>query len=1018
MTPSLVFTTMGLFQILRTTLAVFFPTAIERLMECRISTKRIEDFLMLDENEEDELETSSTKDTFIHLNQVSCKWVDEETAQFVLKDISLKINSKQLLGVVGPTGAGKSSLLLSILRELPIKSGDLQLNGRISYVSQVPWIFYGTVKENILFGDEFDSKRYDEVVSVCGLVKDFSILPNGDLTFIGEKGVTLSGGQKARINLARAVYRKNCDIILLDDPLSALDATVARDIFNDCICNFLSDKTRVLVTHQITFLKNVDQIAVLKEGELIALDNYEELFIKRFDLNELITNFDKEEMASSPEVFPLIKSTSTRSLVAGLEEDLDETQLLLNQDDEEFNQTQHLSNGMTLKKRSSLHNSSKEIKTEEEMKLVGSINSIDLETESLHEEETSGGRVKASVYWQYIGWNPLCFFLLFIFVILNHSSLFYADWWIANWATKSLQFYANESDSMNSQSNFTTTTTKPLLQFDDHFYIYAYLIIFVFSSLFMISRSVFQFRYCVSSGIKLHDDMLLAILNSSVRFFDVNPIGRILNRFSKDLSFVDDLLPLTFMDFTYLGTYVLVVLTVACTVNYFTLIVVVPLMICFIFLRQYYIRTSREVKRLEGANRSPVFSHLSNTLDGLITIRSFRMEEKFLKSFHKKQDLHSASWYMFIVTSRWFAQRLDGIIAIFIASVAYLSILTSTIGDNNPGNIGLALNYSFVLINLFQWCVRQSAEVENLMTSVERLKEYSDIEPEVEPSKYKLVVSEDWVSDGRIEFNNLHFSHYPEGPEVLRGVSFVIEPREKVGIVGRTGAGKSSLIAALYRFNYFNSGEILIDQVDISKLKLTDLRSALSIIPQDPRLFYGTIRFNMDPFSIYTDEDLWISLEKVQLKERVLNYDLKLETVVSEGGSNFSVGERQLFCLARAMLRKAKILMIDEATANVDQKTDQLIQEALRVSSKECTVLTIAHRINTVIDCDKVLVMDSGKVVEFGEPHKLIMRHKNEGIDSPFFEIISSYNETEVKRLVEVARKAHIIRNKSDFGED
>jgi len=1057
LSASLVFTVLGLFDVIRPTLGVYFVQGLARCVETKISIQRIQDYLLLEEKHEADVDKSSYKnqnrDSVISFDSVCCKWNDsDEKVPAVLKNISFQVENKELIGVVGPTGSGKSSLLMAMLRELCVTSGSVCSTGQISYCSQVPWLFYGTLRDNILFGEDFVEDKYKKVVAACSLLPDFQILNDGDLTMIGEKGISLSGGQKARVNLARCAYRSSCDVYLLDDPLSALDAKVARKVFDECICTFLKDKTRIVVTHQVSFLNNADKIAVLKEGNLLEYCKYDELKSKK-DLNELVSSIQQEKLKtkcenksdSTSDIAPKtdeFKENNNRqksesfcdSYISSGDDEL-EVLVKVNSDDEKVK--------VIRKEKSKKDNSEKptDNKTDfddESTEFAGeSIQLLPQKSKSTqnlnaNEELKATGGVKSRIFMKYFGWNKFLLFCVVILAVVNHSSLLVADWWIAHWATKANDFLTAQevvkksptyNTSIKFNASYTTNSTyinstqatsisAIITEFDNSFYLNLYIGVCLSACIFMILRFVFQFRYCVRAGIRLHDRMFKSILHTTVRFFDVNPVGRILNRFSKDLGLIDELMPGFFMDFIYLFVYTWIVLTVACLVNPLVIIPILPIVVCFTILRQYYVRRSRDIKRLEGNNRSPIFSHLSNTLEGLTTVRAFNMQENFENKFHQMQDLHSASWFLFMTSSRWFGQRLDSLCVIFIASVAYLSILHTT-SESSPGNVGLTLTYALSLIGMFQYCVTQSTEVENLMTSVERMQAYSDLPSEVTPGSMRRVPPKTWPQNGTVSFDKLCFSHYRGGPDILKDLTFSIGANEKVGVIGRTGAGKSSLIAAIYRLNVFSSGEIFIDGIPVSNIELKNLRSALSIIPQDPRLFYGTIRFNMDPLSVYTDDELWTSLEKVQLKSRVSNYKLKLLTQVNEGGSNFSVGERQLFCLARAILRKSKIVLIDEATANVDLETDRLIQKALRESLQECTVITIAHRINTIIDCNKVLVMDKGNAVEFGEPYKLIKQSlevSDEKKKSFLYSMMQSYGEQQVKELIQLASEAHFHR--------
>merc|ERR1719376_296561 len=808
LSASLVFTVLGLFDVIRPTLGVYFVQGLARCVETKIIIQRIQDYLLLEEKHEANDDKSSYKnqnrDSVISFDSVCCKWNDsDEKVPAVLKNVSFQVENKELIGVVGPTGSGKSSLLMAMLRELCVTSGSVSSTGQISYCSQVPWLFYRTLRDNILFGEDFVEDKYKKVVAACSLLPDFQILNDGDLTMIGEKGISLSGGQKARVNLARCAYRSSCDVYLLDDPLSALDAKVARKVFDECICTFLKDKTRIVVTHQVSFLNNADKIAVLKEGNLLEYCKYDELKSKK-DLNELVSSIQQEKLKTkcenksdttsdiAPKTDEFKENNNRRksesfcdSYISSGDDEL-EVLVKVNSDDEKVE--------VIRKEKSKKDNSEKptDNKTDfdgESTEFAGE--SIQLlpkkskYTQNLNanEELKATGGVKSRIFMKYFGWNKFLLFCVVILAVINHSSLLVADWWIAHWATKANDFLTAQevvkksptyNTSIKFNASYTTNSTyinstqatsisAIITEFDNSFYLNLYIGVCLSACIFMILRFVFQFCYCVRAGIRLHDRMFKSILHTTVRFFDVNPVGRILNRFSKDLGLIDELMPGFFMDFIYLFVYTWIVLTVACLVNPLVIIPILPIVVCFTILRQYYVRRSRDIKRLEGNNRSPIFSHLSNTLEGLTTVRAFNMQENFENKFHQMQDLHSASWFLFMTSSRWFGQRLDSLCVIFIASVAYLSILHTT-SESSPGNVGLTLTYALSLIGMFQYCVTQSTEVENLMTSVERMQAYSDLPSEVTPGSMRRVTTKTWPQTAPCPSTNFVFLTTGEGP--------------------------------------------------------------------------------------------------------------------------------------------------------------------------------------------------------------------------------------------------------------
>ncbi|XP_076579274.1 ATP-binding cassette sub-family C member 4-like [Chaetodon auriga] len=944
-TASRVFVTVSLYSAVRLTVTLFFPSAVEKLFESRVSIRRIQEFLLLDEIEKNHpaLPQDEKKDASVEIQDLTCYW-DKSLDAPSLQNISFTLNSNKLLAVIGPVGAGKSSLLSSILGELPDEKGVLKVKGQLTYAAQQPWVFPGTIRSNILFGKELNAKKYEQVIKACALKRDMELLPEGDLTLIGDRGATLSGGQKARVNLARAVYQ-DADIYLLDDPLSAVDAEVGRHLFEQCICGMLKNKPRILVTHQLQYLKAADQILVLKEGHMVAKGTYTELQQSGLDFTSLLK--EEEEQQQQPTL-----DSPTRSRT--------------------------LSQNSALSHTSSVHS----VKDGDQLPAEP--------VQTVAEESRAHGTIGVSLYVKYLraGASVLVLVIVILMNLLAQGAYIMQDWWLAYWADE-------QEKLIPTNTTIVQNVTKEL---DRDFYLGIYGGLTLATIVFGFIRNLMLFNVLVRCAQCLHNRMFYAILRTPVRFFDINPIGRVLNRFSKDIGQLDSNMPWTFVDFIQVFLQILGVIAVSVSVIPWILIPVVPLLVIFIFLRRYFLQTSRDIKRLESTTRSPVFSHLSSSLQGLWTIRAFGAEERFQKAFDAHQDLHSGAWFLFLTTSRWFALRLDGMCSIFVTVTTFGCLLLRDQLD--AGSVGLALSYSVTLMGMFQWGVRQSAEVENMMTSVERVVEYTNLENEA-PWETKKRPPPDWPSKGLVTFDQVSFSYSDDGPMVLHGMKAMFRAREKIGIVGRTGAGKSSLVSALFRLAE-PQGKIYIDGVLTSEIGLHDLRQKMSIIPQDPVLFTGSMRKNLDPFNQHTDEELWNALQEVQLKAVVEELPAKLETVLAESGSNFSVGQRQLVCLARAILRKNRILVIDEATANVDPRTDELIQKTIREKFRDCTVLTIAHRLNTIIDSDRILVLDAGKIHAYDDPYTLLQDPK--GI---FYKMVQQTGKQEAAALHEAAKQAH-----------
>ncbi|XP_069001598.1 ATP-binding cassette sub-family C member 4-like [Embiotoca jacksoni] len=949
-TAGRVFVTVSLYGTIKLTVTLFFPLAVEKLSETAVSVRRIESFLLLDEMKRKSVAPSpeGKKEHSVEIEHLTCYW-DKSLDAPSLQDVSVEAKSHQLLAVIGPVGAGKSSLLSAILGELPHDTGTVRVKGRLTYASQQPWVFPGTVRSNVLFGRELNPEKYKRVLRACALKRDLELLPDGDLTLIGDRGATLSGGQKARVNLARAVYQ-DADVYLLDDPLSAVDAEVGKHLFEQCICGLLKDKCRILVTHQLQHLRAADQIAVLAEGSVKARGTYAELRRSGPDAWTDLPRSDEERRRR-------LRSAETDGRSRGSQ--CSRSSLLPPETD----------GGERLP--------AEPVRT-------------------LAEESRAEGNVGGRIYLKYFtaGCSLPVLPLVVLLSVVAEAAYITQDWWLVYWATEER---SNGTATAVRTGNGTDGVAASRPGPDLPFYLGVYAGLTAAAVVFSYVRSLVIFHGLVRSAQTLHNGMFDAVIRTPVAFFDVNPIGRILNRFSKDTNQMDSVLPLTFVDFYQLFLQNVGVVAVAASVIPLILIPVVPLLLIFLHLRRFYLRSSRDIKRLESTTRSPVFSHLSSSLQGLGTIRAFRAEERLKKAFDAHQDRHSEAWFLFLMTSRWFALRLDSICSVFVALATFGSILLRD--GLEAGEVGLVLTYAVTLVGNFQWTVRQSAEVENMMTSVERVVEYTELQSEA-PWETRRRPPPDWPSRGRVTLDRVSFSYSADGAPVLKDISASFQPNEKVGIVGRTGAGKSSLISALFRLAE-PRGKIVIDGVATSEIGLHDLRRKMSIIPQDPVLFTDTLRKNLDPLDGHTDEDMWKALEEVQLRSAVEELPGKLETVLAESGSNFSVGQRQLLCLARAILRKNRILIIDEATANVDPRTDELIQKTIRDTFRDCTVLTIAHRLNTVIDSDRVLVLDGGAIREFDRPFTLLQNK-----EGALYKMVQQTGPAEAAALLEAARRA------------
>ncbi|XP_058803038.1 ATP-binding cassette sub-family C member 4 isoform X2 [Phymastichus coffea] len=927
-----IFTMAQYFNILQLTMAIFYPQAVRSAAEAKISIKRIEKFLLLEDVQMSAKSLSPNNDnTCISIKNVNASW-SENPIVSTLQDINISIPQKKLYAVVGSVGAGKSTLLKLILGEIRPSTGEVFVNGNITHASQEPWLFAGSVRNNILFGEPYNEAKYKQVTKACALAKDFEQLSYGDKTPVGERGTSLSGGQCARVNLARAVYR-DVDVYLFDDPLSAVDTHVGKSLFEDCINGYLKHKTRILVTHQVQYLKEADVIILLNNGMIEFQGSFTD-----FSKNEkFMKHLPSDEEAEKTTVADVDVTANNVQASFVTTPSFDE--------DEENEPT---------------------------------------ETEEL----MAKGNVKSSLYWKYFRAGASYFLLLmlvvcFVFAQISSSG---CDYWVGYWTrqeeqrTRDFINATNSSDCMGPEAMQRLMNKTEYAKYKEPYMqpelgIYVYTVLILGSILMSIAKNVLFYKICMNASRKLHDTMFARLLRAPMRFFDVNPSGRILNRFSKDTGAADELLPMAMLEALQIFSVMVGILVQVLLVNWWSIFPMMIMGFLYIQLRNIYLASAQDIKRIEGNAKSPVFSHTNSTLSGLLTIRACRAQRMLCREFDAHQDVHTSAYFLQIATSTAFGFYLDVVSIAFVAFVTYsFVIMQSTdlfVNENGKpyaGNVGLAISQSLILCGMLQYGMRMTAEAIAQMTSVERIFQFTKLEQEGPfESEPGLKPMKEWPEKGRIEFKGLYLKYSDEEEPVLKNLSFLVEPGMKVGIVGRTGAGKSSLISALFRLTKLE-GELLIDNIDAQKIGLHDLRKKISIIPQEPMLFSASLRDNLDPFHEFEDVALWAALQAVELNKSFVSLDHS----VNRGGGNLSAGQRQLLCLARAIVKKNKILVMDEATANVDPSTDALIQKTIRNKFKDCTVLTIAHRLNTIMDSDRVLVMDHGQAVEFGHPHVLL----------------------------------------------
>uniref|UniRef100_A0A0D9UXD6 ABC transporter C family member 13 n=1 Tax=Leersia perrieri TaxID=77586 RepID=A0A0D9UXD6_9ORYZ len=905
------------------------PDTISMLIQTKVSLDRIASFLCLEELPTDAVQKlpSGSSDVAIEVRNGCFSW-DASPEVPTLKDLNFQARQGTRIAVCGTVGSGKSSLLSCILGEIPKLSGEVKTCGTMAYVSQSAWIQSGKIQDNILFGKQMDKEKYDRVIESCSLKKDLEILPFGDQTVIGERGINLSGGQKQRIQIARALYQ-DADIYLFDDPFSAVDAHTGSHLFKECLLGDLASKTVVYVTHQIEFLPAADLILVMKGGRIAQAGKYDAILGSGEEFMELVgAHKDALTALDAIDVTNEGSETSSSRKIANL---------------------------------------SRSASVDKKDKQNGKEDDANAQSGQLvQEEEREKGRVGFWVYWKYLtlayrgALVPFILLAQLLFQLLQIGS----NYWMA-WA-------APVSKDVEPPVSMSTL-------------IYVYVALAFGSSLCILVRALILVTAAYKTATLLFNKMHMSIFRAPMSFFDSTPSGRILNRASTDQSEVDTNIAYQMGSVAFSIIQLVGIIAVMSQVAWQVFIVFIPVITACFWYQRYYIDTARELQRLVGVCKAPIIQHFAESITGSTTIRSFGKGNEFISTNSHLMDAFSRPKFYNAAAMEWLCFRLDTLSSLtFAFSLIFLVNLPTGLID--PGISGLAVTYGLNLNMLQAWVVWSMCNLENKIISVERILQYMGIPAEPPLSVQDDKLTQDWPSEGEIVLNNLHVRYAPHLPFVLKGLTVTFPGGMKTGIVGRTGSGKSTLIQALFRIVDPAVGQILIDGVDICTIGLHDLRSRLSIIPQEPTMFEGTVRSNLDPLGEYTDSQIWEALDCCQLGDEVRRKELKLDAPVIENGENWSVGQRQLVCLGRVILKRSKILVLDEATASVDTATDNLIQKTLRLQFSDATVITIAHRITSVLDSDMVLLLDNGVAVERDTPTRLL-----EDKSSLFSKLVAEY---------------------------
>ncbi|KAG0164899.1 hypothetical protein DFQ28_008804 [Apophysomyces sp. BC1034] len=1032
LTAPIAFTSIAVFDELRFALNVL-PEAFIEMLQCFISVRRIETYLG-EEEIEPPVSEDANSEVNISFTDATVGWMSASAAEskpvsvsseiseatrldsndgFVLKDVTAQFPNGEMSLICGATGSGKTLLMLSLLGEAVVVKGKLScprapivesvssdfstsadippeewiLDRAVAYVSQTAWLQNASIRDNILFGLPYVEKRYKDTVYACALDKDLSYLEDGDETEIGEKGITLSGGQKARVALARAVYSRAKNV-LMDDVLSAVDAHTAKHLYEKCLMGpLMRSRTRILITHHVGLCVKGSAYLLHIQGGIVNLSG------------------SPSELRQSGALATILEEVKEHAAADEAEEIADNA---------EVDSALPLSEGA------------------EEV--------IKKKPKALVEEETRAtGKVKSRLYTLYMSTvgNLLFWAVIVVFVIGSRGLDVSSNWWLKRWAQSYEKQDANATFSLLQLAGLTKgLTSKPAslslssqsiiaptmvgttdiqaldAAADDRLSLYLgiYVAINVLNIFIGSARFAMLYWGTLGASRKLYAELLHRVFRAPLRFYDITPVGRILNRFSKDFETIDSTIPNDILNFAIQMVVVISsIATVSIVLPVFTVPIIVVAIVNVIF-GSMFVNASRELKRLDSVTRSPLFTHFSETIVGVTTIRAFGATQQFMQEMLKRIDANARPYFFTWIVNRWVSVRF----AVMGAAVNFIaaSVILLSLDFIDAATAGFCLSFLLNYTDTMFWAIRRYTSLEMNFNAIERVVEFMEMDQEAPAFTDKRPPAL-WPSEGEIHVEDLEVRYAADLDPVLKGLTFSINAREKIGVVGRTGSGKSTLALSFFRFVEASRGKIVIDNIDIKDIGTEDLRSNLTIIPQDPTLFSGTLRTNMDPFDQFSDDDIFTALRRVHLlpsaedefdsaeiEDVNTNVFKNLSTPVSEGGKNFSQGQRQLLCLARALLKRSRVVLMDEATASVDFQTDKAIQKTISTEFVDCTILCIAHRLHTVIEYDRILVLDHGEVKEFASPLDLI-----NDADSVFYKMCQ--NSGDFETLVALAKSKH-----------